>query len=169
MKLIKYLLTLTFIIFSFTFFTAELYDRTSELALTPAVKKIASKKRTKREIILSSAYSLIGVDYWPGGQDSDYGYDCSGFTQYVYSKAGIDIPRRAIEQYQASRKIEEALLKKGDLVFFNSRGYGVNHVGIYSGKGKFIHSPGIGKTIKEDTLDTPYWHVRFMTGGSYTK
>jgi cell wall-associated NlpC family hydrolase len=160
-----------FSVISFFVFTAELYNRQTELELTPTVtvKKIKAKKRTQRDIIVETSFSLIGVDYWPGGQDSEYGYDCSGFTQYAYSKAGIDIPRRAIDQYGSSEKIEEAALKRGDLVFFNTRGYGINHVGIYIGEGRFIHSPGIGKTITQDSLDRPYWHLRYMMGGRYIK
>lgn len=167
MKLFKKIFAVFFIASCFVTFTAELFNRQSELALTPAVAVKKAKKRTKREIIVDTAYSLIGIDYWPGGQDSDYGYDCSGFTQYAYSKAGIDIPRRAIEQYNASTKMEEAALKKGDLVFFNTRGYGINHVGIYLGNGRFIHAPGIGKVISEETLNKPYWRTRFMTGGKF--
>lgn len=169
MKFLKTLFVLLFATTTFLLFTAELYNRQSELALTPvaAVKKV--KKRTKREIIVDAAYSLIGVDYWPGGQDSDYGYDCSGFTQYAYQKAGISIPRRAIDQYHACTKMEETALKKGDLVFFNTRGNGINHVGIYVGKGIFIHAPGIGKVISEESLNKPYWRARYMAGGRFIK
>jgi cell wall-associated NlpC family hydrolase len=169
MRSLRFILAVVFAACSFFVFTAELYTRESMLELTPTVVPVKHKKRTKRDIIIDTAYSLIGVDYWPGGQDSEYGYDCSGFTQYAYAQAGIDIPRRAIEQYNASTKMEEAALKRGDLVFFNTRGYGINHVGIYLGNGRFIHSPGIGKTITEESLDRPYWRMRFMTGGSYIK
>jgi cell wall-associated NlpC family hydrolase len=169
MKFPRFLLAVFFAAASFFIFTAELYNKQTMLELTPVVKPVKVKKKTKRDIIIEIAYSLIGVDYWPGGQDSDYGYDCSGFTQYAYSKAGINIPRRAIEQYEASIKMEESALKKGDLVFFNTRGYGVNHVGIYIGNGRFIHAPGIGKTITEDSLDRPYWRERYWMGGRFIK
>jgi cell wall-associated NlpC family hydrolase len=168
-KVSKIVFLLFFAVSSILVFTGELYNKQTMLALTPTVvvKKIKAKKRTKREIIVETAYSLIGIDYWPGGEDSEYGYDCSGFTMYSYLQAGVDIPRRAIEQWRSSKKIEEADLKAGDLLFFNTRGYGINHVGIYIKKGVFIHSPGIGKVICEESLNKPYWRVRFMAAGRY--
>ncbi|MCE5300183.1 MAG: NlpC/P60 family protein, partial [Spirochaetia bacterium] len=79
---------------------AELINKYTIAELTPTVvpQKIPKQaKTTKRAIILETARSLIGVDYWPGGQDMDYGFDCSALTQYAYSKAGIRIPRRAVD------------------------------------------------------------------------
>ena len=169
MRIFKLFLLTSFAVASFFLFTAELYTRESELALTPTIAVKKAKKKTKREIIVDTAYSLLGIDYWPGGEDSEYGYDCSGFTQYAYLKAGINIPRRAIDQYKACTKMEEKALKKGDLVFFNTRGYGINHVGIYIGNGRFIHAPGIGKVIAEESMNRNYWRVRYMAGGRFIK
>jgi len=120
-----------------------------------------------REKILSISMSLLGTEYWPGGQDTDYGMDCSGFTQYVYKKVGINIPRTAYEQYLKAGKISRGFLKKGDLVFFSTRWMGINHVGIYIGNNQFIHSPSIGKCIKIDFLNSRYWGPRFISGGTY--
>jgi cell wall-associated NlpC family hydrolase len=152
--------------------SAELINKQTMMELTPTVtpsKAHKAKKRTKRDIIVDTATSLIGLDYWPGGQDSEYGYDCSGLTQYSYNAAGMDIPRRAIEQYNGCVKLDEAQLKRGDLVFFNTLGYGVNHVGIYLGNGRFIHAPGIGHQIRIDDFSRQYWRVRFWGGGTYFK
>jgi cell wall-associated NlpC family hydrolase len=151
---------------------AELINRQTLMELTPApapAPKHKIKKRTKRDIIISTASSLIGVDYWPGGEDSEYGYDCSGLTQYSYNAAGISIPRRAIDQYNGAVKLEQNQLKRGDLVFFNTQGYGINHVGIYLGGGRFIHAPGIGREIRIDDFSRPYWGSRFWGGGTYIR
>lgn len=153
-----------------SFARAELINKYTIAALTPsptAVKAKKAKKLTKRQIIINSAESLIGLDYWPGGQDSDYGYDCSGLTQYSYGAAGIDIPRVARQQYESSIKIEESEMKPGDLIFFNTLGNGVNHVGIYLGSGRFVHAPGIGHQIRIDTINRQYWRLRFFGGGRY--
>ena len=125
------------------------------------------KQMLLREKIVKIALSLQGVEYWYGSEDPDFGLDCSAFTQYVYNKAGIKIPRTAAEQFQKSIKLIRPSLQKGDLIFFNTRGICVNHVGIYIGNDKFIHSPRVGDVIKIDSLDDHYYKMRFQSGGTY--
>ena len=170
-KIPKLTASLLICVFFCSAISAELINKQTMMELTPspAPTKAKHQKKSKRDIIIDTASSLIGLDYWPGGQDSEYGYDCSGLTQYSYSRAGIDIPRRAIDQYYASVKIDESQLKRGDLVFFNTQGYGVNHVGIYLGNGRFIHAPGIGRQIRIDDFSRQYWRSRFWGGGTYFK
>jgi cell wall-associated NlpC family hydrolase len=155
-----------------SFVNAELINKYTIAEQTPspvAAKAKKQKKLTKRQVIINAAKSLIGLDYWPGGQDSDYGYDCSGLTQFCYNAAGIDIPRVSRDQYTSCEKVDESELKPGDLIFFNTLGNGVNHVGIYLGSGDFIHAPGIGHQIRTDTINKPYWRVRFFGGGRFLK
>jgi len=91
--------------------------------------------------IASTAKSELGKKYVWGG-NGPYSYDCSGFTKEVFEKMGINIPRNSWNQAKVGIKIKKrSHLKKGDLVFFNSKHHkGVNHVGIYLGHGKFIHA-----------------------------
>ncbi len=128
---------------------------------------LQAREAVARGKILAAAESLLGVDYWPGGQDSEYGYDCSGLTQYAYNSAGIKIPRVSTEQYRLAKAAPVNKLKKGDLVFFNTRGLGPTHVGIYAGRGRFIHAPGIGKFIRYDSLNSKYWSARFFGAGTF--
>lgn len=125
------------------------------------------KKLFLREKIIKISMSYLGIEYWPGGQDTHYGMDCSGFTQLVYKSVGINIPRSAYAQYLKSVKVSKSFLEKGDLVFFSTKWLGINHVGIYIGHNKFIHSPSIGKCIKIDLLNSRYWEPRFISGGKY--
>jgi cell wall-associated NlpC family hydrolase len=125
------------------------------------------KQLMLREKIVKLALSLQGIEYWYGSDDPDYGLDCSGFTQHVYSKAGIKIPRTSEEQFKKAVKLIRPSLQKGDLVFFNTRGMRVNHVGIYIGNDKFIHAPRVGEVIKVDSLDDRYYKMRFQSGGTY--
>ena len=76
---------------------------------------------------------------------SQTGFDCSGFTQYVFARAGISIPRVSRDQASAGVAVPYSQLRPGDLVCFNSP---VSHVGIYLGGGKFIHSPKPGDRVK---------------------
>lgn len=180
-------LVLVFIISSGIISRAELYNLEvqqeieKEAQLKEAAKKPVKKKEkkkpkltgedAKREKIVNAAMALIGQDYWPGGTGSeeDYGYDCSGLTQHAYMAAGIAIPKKSTEQYRKANIILQRELKRGDLVFFNTRGTGVNHVGVYIGGGMFVHAPGIGKQIQTADLNKNYWGSRFFGAGRYIK
>jgi cell wall-associated NlpC family hydrolase len=91
--------------------------------------------------VLGIAASLAGIYYIYGG-DTTAGFDCSGFTQYVFAKMGINIPRTAEEQRQAVTAVSNP--QPGDLVFFGSPAY---HVGIYAGNGMMWDSPHTGAAI----------------------
>ncbi len=119
------------------------------------------------EKIAAYAFSLHGANYRPGGDDAEYGFDCSGFTQHVYARFGVMIPRTASAQHASAEKSPLINANKGDLVFFNTRGLGPTHVGIYLGKGKFIHAPGAGKQVRVDSLLQKYWAAVFICAGKY--
>lgn len=97
--------------------------------------------------ILKVAQSLKGVPYRYGGTSPSSGFDCSGFTSYVYAKAGVDLPRTSSAQANAVQRISASTLKAGDLVFFHSGG-SVYHVGIYAGNGHVWHAPNSGSTVE---------------------
>lgn len=120
------------------------------------------------ENIVSWAQSKIGIPYVYGG-DTDSGYDCSGLTYKAYASQGITIPRVAQDQYNNANKVSFDDLHVGDLVFFatgSGQNY-VSHVGIYTGNGKFIHSPNSRSKVREDALDG-YWKSAFVSGGRYS-
>jgi peptidoglycan DL-endopeptidase CwlO len=91
--------------------------------------------------LLGIAASLAGVPYVFGGTTTS-GFDCSGYTQYVFGQAGISLPRTAEEQRQASTPVANPSV--GDLVFFGSPAY---HVGIYAGNGMMWDSPHTGMSV----------------------
>ena len=110
--------------------------------------------------IISSSMNYIGVPYVFGGT-SPYGFDCSGYVQYVFAKAGISIPRTADVQYDFGTPIPTTDLVSGDLVFFSTYTYGASHVGIYLGDNNFIHaSSSRGVTI--DSLGSSYWSSHYI-------
>jgi hypothetical protein len=108
------------------------------------------------------AAGLIGKPYvW--GAEGPRAFDCSGLTQYVYQKVGIDLPRRAISQ----SRIGDApgrRLRRGDLVFFSTdeRRSLVTHVGIYEGGGVMINASKRHGRVRRDDLSEEYWADRFM-------
>ena len=86
----------------------------------------------------------------------------------VYRLNGLELPRNSRSQYQTGRPVPRNALEKGDLVFFatGSRNR-VSHVGIYSGRGQFIHAPGKGKTIRTASLSSRYFQERYAGARRY--
>lgn len=100
-----------------------------------------SSDSSKAQEVVEYAKKLLGVKYVYGGS-SPKGFDCSGFTSYVYDHFGINLERVAANQAGQGKKVSKDSLKAGDLVFFDTDG-GKNyicHVGIYIGDDKFIHA-----------------------------
>ena len=96
--------------------------------------------------VVNIARGLLGIPYVYGGE-SPSGFDCSGFTQYVFGKAGVSIPRTASAQQRAATPVSDP--RPGDLVFYGSPAW---HVGIYTGNGKMIDSPRAGKSTSERAM-----------------
>lgn len=116
------------------------------------------------KVLLENVDEWYGVHYRTGG-NTKKGVDCSGFTVAVYmSVYGITLPRVSREQYRTSRKISTTELQEGDLVFFNTRGHGVSHVGIYLGNNRFIHA-SVSRGVMVNSLFEPYYLQRFVGAG----
>jgi cell wall-associated NlpC family hydrolase len=117
--------------------------------------------------VLHQAESFIGTPYVWGGKDpkADGGLDCSGFTQAVMKRFGLEIPAGAMAQYEDGQGIgiEKPALSAGDLVFFLSSSAKTSmHVGIYAGGNFFIHAPGEGKKIQKDSMEKSYFAGRYV-------
>lgn len=121
----------------------------------PTQKAPAPKPAANSGGVLDIAASLAGIYYIYGGTTTA-GFDCSGFTQYVYNKVGINLPRTAEEQRQATTPVTDP--RPGDLVFFGAPAY---HNGIYAGGGKIWDSPKTGSKISL----RPLWTTSGVTYG----
>ena len=109
--------------------------------------------------ILRAAYSVIGTPYVFGGT-TPYGFDCSGFTQYAFKRAGVYLPRMADSQYYYGKRLSVSQLRPGDLVFFTTYEPGASHCGIYVGNGNFIHA-GTSTGVTVASAFTGYWGARY--------
>ena len=113
--------------------------------------------------VIEAARSNIGVPYRFGGTSPETGFDCSGFVRWSYEQVGIQLPRRASEQYQFGDRVAKKDLRPGDIVVFKgSRSRTGWHSGIYTGEGMFIHSPNKGKAVTESTLESGYFAKNFV-------
>lgn len=118
-----------------------------------------------REQLVRIARDLIGVPYRWGGTQPGRGFDCSGLVFYSYRQAGMSVPRTVSQQRRFALPVSASDLRPGDLVFFDNRSKS-GHVGIYSGRGRFIHAPSSGGRVREEQLNKPYWRKRWVGGGN---
>ena len=104
----------------------------------------------------------LGSRYVYGGETpAEGGFDCSGFTQYIYKNAlGMNLPRTTKTQHQIGRPISRGRLEPGDLVFFDLTGH-LSHVGVYIGGGKFFHASSGKKKLIIADMNKKYFAQRF--------
>jgi len=116
--------------------------------------------------VLFRAMALVGTPYRWGGNSPAGGFDCSGLVDYIYRNAtGLELPRTSGEMadMDAHKVKRMTQLVSGDLVFFDIGGR-ISHVGVYVGKGRFVHAPNSGGTVRLDDIDGPYWAEHFAFG-----
>jgi cell wall-associated NlpC family hydrolase len=139
--------------------------------VSPGEYAVARKDHSRAELgeeLIKTARTFIDVPYLWGGTSAEDGFDCSGLTMTVYQLNGLDLPRTSLSQIEMGRPVARDHLAKGDLVFFHTNnGRKVSHVGIYAGDDLFIHAPGRGKKIRQDSLSGRYYQERFAGARSY--
>lgn len=111
---------------------------------------------------VEAAQKLQGVKYVLGGDSPSTGFDCSGYTRYVYGLFRIPIPRTVGEQYRIGRPASGKAIKPGDLLFFTTTGPGATHVALAIGPDEFVHAPTESGVVRTEKLSSPYWHARFL-------
>ena len=133
---------------------------------TPELEEV--KRIAKADNLINTALKYLGVEYrW--GESSPEGFDCSGFTKYVFNEEGIDLTRTSYTQCREGEKIDNIKdLKRGDLVFFGGENATrtVGHVGIVTEvdsitrRFKFVHASRTG--IKVDKSTDSYYRLRYI-------
>ena len=133
-------------------------------SITPPSNSVSyNGSSEKRAAVLEYAAQFLGTPYVYGGSTPS-GFDCSGFTSYVFKNTVGSIPRVAQAQFDATTRVSMDELLPGDLVFFGSSASSISHGGIYVGNNQFIHSPHTGDVVKYDSLTGSY-ASRFQGGG----
>ncbi len=132
---------------------------TPRAASRPAMVRVAAPDATRVASVLRVAASLAGAPYRAGGT-SPAGFDCSGFTRYVFATVGVSLVHSSATQYAQSVRIDPSEVQPGDLIFFHTSSGHVYHVAIYAGGGRIWHAQHTG------TLSglTPLWGNDWYAG-----
>lgn len=139
----------------------SLIDISSLETLTNIVSEYSSPT-VDRDAVMIKIIELINTPYLWGGTTTN-GIDCSAFCMTVYRKAlGIELPRTSIMQSTVGEEVKREDLQFGDLVFFNTMGNRISHVGIYLGENMFAQSSSSGG-VKVSSLNEDYYNARFVT------
>lgn len=117
------------------------------------------KSSGKGSTVLATAQQYIGCKYVYGGT-SPKGFDCSGFTSYVYRAHGVNLNRTAAGQYSNGVAVSRSDLQPGDLVMFGKSG--INHVAIYAGGGKIVHAANSSRGVTTDTINSGYYNKNYV-------
>lgn len=122
-----------------------------------------------REKVVSRTMTYLNTPYLWGGMHPETGMDCSAFAKTVYADAGLSLPRVARDQYAGTLRIGPSAVQPGDLVFFAMKNPGtasVDHVGIYVGKGFFVHA-SFSNGVHIDSVTNPYYFQRLVAVRRY--
>lgn len=137
----------------------EVKEATKEEAIKETVSDTDEALVAK---VISYAKEYLGCKY-SYGSVGPKSFDCSGFTMYVFSHFDIDLPHQSASQAKKGSKVNRSDLLPGDLVFFKTSGSGISHVGLYIGKGEFIHASSGRGNVKITSLSETYYDKRYVT------
>lgn len=122
----------------------------------------SSSSNSKASKVISMAKSKLGCKYVWGAQGPNT-FDCSGLMCYCFKNAaGKNLPRTSKAQSKVGSKVSKSSLQPGDMVFFNTSGSGVSHVGLYIGNGNMIHAPKTGDVVKIVSINSSYYTRKFV-------
>ena len=139
-------------------------ENANMLQLKYAIATDATVEKLTNIPLLETIDKWWGTKYCMGGS-TDNCIDCSAFTQVVlHDVYQVSLPRTSQEQYNISEKIELEDLREGDLVFFNTGGKDISHVGVYLLNNKFVHAATSGGVMISD-LNDKYWQPKYRGAG----
>ena len=135
--------------------------RTLRIPTGASKAQSSGQQETTPSDLVGTALRYRGVPYRYAGMTTR-GMDCSGLVVRVLLTHGIRAPHSSRQLYRLGKGVPVDELRPGDLVFFNTRGRGISHVGIYMGDGKFVHASSSGGKVEVDRLDTGYYQKRLV-------
>jgi hypothetical protein len=135
---------------------------TPEEAIT-LINETDCPEELRRRLIEVVSDPAIRTSHYVWGAETPGQFDCSGLALYIYNGLDVKLPRVSTKQAEAGVPVERADLRAGDLVFFNTRGTNISHVGIYLGGGRFLHAANPRANLQITGLDSAYYARRYVT------
>lgn len=130
---------------------------------TPAPPVTNTPVASNESGVVEYAKQFLGFKYVSGGKNPNTGFDCSGFTSYVYKHFGVTIAASSASQINYGTPVEKANMQPGDLILYLNDGKTkIGHCGIYIGGGKFIHAANPKRGVVIDNVDNSYYGPRFV-------
>ncbi|MEF2146471.1 MAG: C40 family peptidase [Desulfovibrionaceae bacterium] len=134
-------------------------------SIAPASHGSSNAHQQRRaSTVVDTALSQLGRPYKWGGDYPAEGFDCSGLVYWAFAQHGVRLPRPSWEQFRVGRPVHREELRPGDLVFFKISRNASYHVGIYTGRGRFVHSPKAGSRVSESSLADDFWNRHYVLG-----
>jgi peptidoglycan DL-endopeptidase CwlO len=124
----------------------------------PSERRPAPPPPTKAKRAVSFAVESVGIPYRWGGESPASGFDCSGLVRWAYGRVGIDLPHNSYALYGEGRRVREASMEPGDILFFE----GLGHVGMYLGRGRMVHAPQSGRSVEVVRLASTNYGARLV-------
>ena len=142
---------------------AENITPMEEQEATQSENQTTSLSGTTGTAVVEYAKQYLGYKYVSGGESPSTGFDCSGFTSYVYKHFGITLNRSSKGQIKDGVAVEKSNLQPGDIVIFNnSTNISIVHVGIYIGGDNFIHAANPNEGVRITSLSSSYYKIRYV-------
>jgi len=108
------------------------------------VDRMAAPTPSVGERAARIALKAVGIPYHWGGESPSSGFDCSGLVRWAYGRLGVALPHSSYALYGEGRRVSQARMKPGDVLFFE----GLGHVGLYLGRGRMVHAPQSGRDVE---------------------
>ena len=123
----------------------------------------ASATSSEGNDVVEFAKKYLGYKYVAGGSSPSTGFDCSGFTTYVFRNFGVSLNRSSKDQIKTGTAVSKSNLQPGDIVIFKNQGKtAIGHVGIYIGSGNFIHAANKKEGVVITALSSSYYSQRYV-------
>ena len=137
--------------------------------LRPAPKRHVLKRMRRRRTLGERAARIalraVGVPYHWGGISPSSGFDCSGLVYWAYGRLGIELPHSSYALAAVGRRVRQARLRPGDLLFFS----GFGHVGLYVGHGRMVHAPHTGTRVQVVKLGRSHYGDQVISARRLTR
>ncbi|MET0560559.1 MAG: C40 family peptidase [Gaiellaceae bacterium] len=113
---------------------------------------------TRGERAVTVALEAVGTPYRWGGESPVTGFDCSGLVRWAYGRVGVELPHNSYALYGEGRRVSDASMEPGDILFFE----GLGHVGLYLGRGRMVHAPQSGRDVEVVRLASTNYGARLI-------